>query len=56
MLRIPFQTYKEQGHIMKLFDYDGPLITLIRKLWSILIAGILFLICLIPVFVKKRGK
>ena len=50
MLRIPFQTYKEQGHIMKLFDYDGPLITLIRKLWSILIAGILFLICLIPVF------
>ena len=35
---------------MKLFNYDGPLVTLIRKLWSILIAGILFLIACIPVF------
>lgn len=35
---------------MKLFNYDGPLVTIIRKLWSILIAGILFLIACIPVF------
>lgn len=35
---------------MKLFDYDGPLMSLIRKLWSILAAGVLFLIFCIPVF------
>lgn len=35
---------------MKLFDYDGPLMSLIRKLWSIVIAGVLFLIACIPVF------
>ena len=35
---------------MKLFDYDGPLMSLIRKLWSILAAGVLFLIFCVPVF------
>lgn len=35
---------------MKLFDYDGPLMTLLRKLWSILVAGILFLLCCLPLF------
>lgn len=34
---------------MKLFDYDGPLMTLIRKLWGILIAGVLFLLFCLPV-------
>ena len=35
---------------MKLFQFDGPLMTLLRKLWSIIIAGVLFLVCCIPVF------
>ena len=35
---------------MKLFQYDGPLMTLLRKLWSILCAGILFLLACVPVF------
>ena len=35
---------------MKLFDYDGPLMTVLRKLLSVLLAGVLFLLCCIPVF------
>ena len=34
---------------MKLFDFDGPLMTLLRKLWGIAAAGALFLIFCIPV-------
>lgn len=34
---------------MKLFDYDGPLMSVIRKLWSIVLTDILFLICSVPV-------
>ena len=34
---------------MKLFNYDGPFMTLLRKLWGILGAGILFLLLCIPV-------
>ena len=34
---------------MKLFDFDGPFMTLLRKLWGILISGTLFLLFCIPV-------
>ncbi len=34
---------------MKLFNYDGPLMTVIRKLWGIAAAGFLFLLLCIPV-------
>lgn len=35
---------------MKLFDYDGPIMSLLRKLWAILCSGLLFLAACIPVF------
>ncbi len=34
---------------MKLFDYDGVLMSLLRKLWGIVAAGLLFLLLCIPV-------
>ena len=34
---------------MKLFEFDGPFMTLLRKLWGILAVGMLFLLLCIPV-------
>ncbi len=34
---------------MKLFDFDGPLMMLLRKLWAIVGTGILFLLLCVPV-------
>ena len=34
---------------MKIFDFDGPLMTVIRKLWAVVLSGVLFLLCSVPV-------
>lgn len=34
---------------MKLFDFDGPLMTTLRKLWAIVGASVLFIVCCLPV-------
>jgi uncharacterized membrane protein YesL len=34
---------------MKLFEFDGPFMTLLRKLWGILAVGMLFLLLCVPV-------
>ena len=34
---------------MKLFEFDGPFMTLLRKLWGILAVGLLFLLFCVPV-------
>ncbi len=34
---------------MKLFDFDGPLVTFLRKLWGIVAVGLLFLLFCVPV-------
>lgn len=35
---------------MKFFDFDGPFMTLLRKLWAIVGVGVLFLILCLPFF------